>query len=89
MTKQTNEPINLTNGHQTGTTQSNAAEPNAQPPPAGGAQLIAFRDLARRIHTELSAGRFEAALRTLLLPLKKPRRESTVQPEAPTSSPES
>jgi len=89
MTKLTNEPIDLSNGHHTGTTPSNGAKPNAQPPPNDEAQLIAFRDLARRIHTELSAGRFEAALRTLLLPLKKPRRESTVQPEAPTSSPES
>lgn len=89
MTKLTNEPIDHSNGHHTGTTQSNA-EPNAQPPPSGEVQLVAFRDLARRIQTELSAGRFEAALRTLLLPLKKPRRESTVQqPEPPTSSPES
>ena len=89
MTKRPNEPIDLSNGHPTGTTPSKGAEPNAQPPPDGEAQLIGFRELARRIHTELSAGRFEAALRTILLPLNKPRRDSTVQPEPPTNSPES
>jgi len=81
MTKQTNDPTDLSNEHQIDAPQVNGARGNGQ------MQLGAFRDLARRIHTDLSVQRFEAALRTLLLPMKKLRREATVQP--PTHNPES
>jgi hypothetical protein len=64
----------------------NGAKPSA-PPRTAGMQLLAFQDLARRIRTDLSVSRFETALRALLMPMKKPHREPTVQP--PPHSPES
>ena len=86
MTKHKNEPTDLSptdlsNEHQADAPQLKGAQGN------GGTQMGAFRELARRIHTELSAQRFEAALRALLLPMKRLRRETTVQP--PTHNPES
>lgn len=86
MTKQANGPTDLANGHHKGALRLSDAKPSASPR-AAGMQLLAFRDLALRIHTDLSVPRFEAALRALLMPMKKSRRQPTVQP--PTHSPES
>lgn len=80
MTKQTNEPTNLSSLRQAAAPHVNGAQGN------GEMQLSAFRDLALRIHTDLSVQRFEAALRALLLPMKK-RREARALP--PTHNPES
>lgn len=78
MTKQTNEHTSLSNGHAIEAPPSNAADPQ---PRTSEMQLRAFKDLAQRIGTDLSAERFEAALRKLLAPLKKkPNHGPTVQP---------
>lgn len=83
MTKQlTNEPTDLALGNRDGPLLG-AAQPDA-PQRTGELQLLAFRDLARRIQTDLSAQRYEAALQTLL---KKPRRVPTAP--LPKNSPES
>ncbi len=82
MTKLTNDPINPTAGREGGPPP--AAEPDARPLRSSELQLLAFRDLARRIQTDHSVQRYEAALRALL---QKPRREPTVRPA--TNSPES
>jgi len=85
MTKPPNEP--------TEALYQNGASLDGEPPSTprslqnGEMQLDAFRDLARRIHTDLSVQRFEDALHTLLIPPKRQQRELTVQP--PTHSPES
>lgn len=87
MTRPMNEAIDPSNGHDSATPHLNGAEPKPPPLSAEG-QLRAFHDLARRIHTDRSVHRFEAALRTLLQPMRTPRRqETTAQP--PTHSPES
>lgn len=84
MTKQTNEPTSLSNGHAIEAPPSNAADPQ---PRTSEMQLRAFKDLALRISTDLSAERFEATLRALLVPLKKkPDDSATARP--PTSNPE-
>jgi hypothetical protein len=82
MTKQTNEPIDLPNGS---APLLNDTEPQA-PPVSSDRQLSAFQDLARRMSTDRSIQRFNAALRTLLLPVRK-RAEAKARP--PTHSPES
>jgi hypothetical protein len=85
MTKQMNEPIDLTNGHDSTTPLLNGAAPKARPLDRDK-QLGAFRDLARRICTDRSVQRFETALHKLLLPVKKAKREE-VRALPPTHNP--
>lgn len=87
MPKQANGLIDLSNVQHVGAPPLNSATPSTPPPRSADMQLVAFQDLARRIRTDLSVPRFETALRALLMPMKKPRREATVQP--PTHNPES
>lgn len=90
MTKPTNEPTDVSNGHQTDTPTTNVGEPAAPQRHPNEMQLRAFKDLARRIHTSLSTQRFEAALHALLVPLeKKKTSHASSTAQAPTSSPES
>jgi len=87
MTRPMKEPTEPSNGHDSAAPHLNGTEPKAPPLTAEG-QLRAFHDLARRIHTDRSVHRFEAALRTLLQPMKQRRsQETTAQP--PTHNPKS
>jgi hypothetical protein len=87
MTKQMDEPIDRSNGHDSATPKLEPAKPMTPPISAEG-QLHAFRDLAHRIFTDQSVQRFETALRALLTPVKKPPRDEVTAPP-PTHSPES